>query len=131
MSKPRWPRKHAKHYKIPLFPGDLYAFYEREHFDAALLAMNVEKTDPNEHFGGLAMALEEGDFGNRIYLVGIFDWYPSVCCHEAVHACQYICEHVGASDNETEAYLAQAIFDHLYDHLPELPKESTDEAKGV
>ena len=63
------------------------------------------------------MSFEHAD-GGKLYLMGVFSDDYGVIVHDAVHVTQFLMRDVGSDDDETQAYMVEAIFDFAMKHLP-------------
>lgn len=117
MKKPKWPRKAGKMFKIPLFGQEMWAFYDRASYEQALQSVGCEPPDNLLRYGGLMMELETDEHA-IVYLVGIFEPKISIVVHESVHVVQYAMRDVGSEDDETAAYLTEAVFEHIFSNPP-------------
>ncbi len=112
----RFFKKNAKSMEVPLFGGWIHVFYDRELYSQAKKLCNLDVED-YEWFGGVCEHVASPDQGSMI-LMGIFDLEADICVHECVHAMQFVLEYVGSNCVETEAYLCQKIFCHVFNHMP-------------
>lgn len=115
MPKPKWPKKHYKVVKIPLYGGWVYCFKDREGFEKATEYLNIDA--PHHGTDGLSLHLEPHESGKTMYLMGVFDGELSTLTHEVGHITHFITNHAGfdsgVGNGEPYCYLLGHIFRKL------------------
>ena len=123
-AKPRssdYLARHAKHVKIPVYPGWLFVTDDLATLTALHKKFTSKEADIPECLGYTQMIFQSN---KMVIILGIFAPRPDVIIHEAGHAALDVCDYVGIQPLDAqEAYCY--LLDWFYTAIVScLPKES-------